>query len=173
MTCANCGAPMRLDRGKCLMVCDYCLSEANPPVDEDGVQIAGPTSHRCPTCGDNLADGLIERAPVLYCQACHGMLISIEKFLPLIEHLRALRDRPAAFLSQRGEEDAGRSLACPMCGQPMNTHPYGGGGNVNIETCETCSRIWLDRHELRRIVVAADPLPLYSKYDPDREFSSQ
>ena len=38
----------------------------------------------------------------------------------------------------------------------MIGHPYGGPGNVNIDTCERCSVIWLDRNELRRIALAPD-----------------
>jgi Zn-finger nucleic acid-binding protein len=47
----------------------------------------------------------------------------------------------------------------------MMGHPYGGPGNVNIDTCERCSVIWLDRNELRRIVLAPDRSSLYSKGD--------
>ena len=171
MTCVNCGAPMRLDRGKGLMVCDYCRSEAVPPVDEDGVQIIGETTHACPTCtGRNLANGLAEGVPLFYCQNCRGMLVGIDSFLPLVEHLRAMRDRPAQFLSRRSDADANRGLGCPVCNTKMIAHPYGGPGNVHLDTCERCDMIWLDASELRRIVVAADPKPLYSRYDPNREF---
>ena len=38
----------------------------------------------------------------------------------------------------------------------MDAHPYGGGGNVNVDSCETCGLIWLDGGELRRIVAAPD-----------------
>jgi len=174
MTCANCGANMRLDREKGLLVCDYCRTEATPPVGEDGVQIVGETKFACPVCtGRTVADGLIEGEPILYCQGCRGMLIPIEKFLPLTEHLRAMRDRPAQYLSPRSDKDADRSLVCPLCRKKMDANPYGGPGNVHVDTCEPCERIWLDGGELRRIVVAADPVPIYSKYDDDREAGSQ
>lgn len=163
---------MRLDRGKGLLVCDYCRTEAIPPIGEDGVQIVGESKHACPICdGHTLADGLIEGEPLLYCQNCHGMLILIDKFLPLVEHLRALRDRPAQYLSPRGERDANRGLACPLCREQMLAHPYGGPGNIHMDTCEPCGRLWLDASELRRVVVTSDPKPLYSSYDPDRQLS--
>jgi Zn-finger nucleic acid-binding protein len=38
----------------------------------------------------------------------------------------------------------------------MDTHPYGGPGNVIIDTCENCSVNWLDHGELQRIVRAPD-----------------
>jgi Zn-finger nucleic acid-binding protein len=155
---------MRLDRDRCLMVCDYCRSEAVPPVDEEGVQITGATSHSCPSCKSNLSEGLMERQPLLYCEKCHGVLIAMDKFLPLVEHLRALRDRPAVFLPAPAD-DLVRHFHCPLCGGSMDSHRYAGPGNVNIDTCEACSTIWLDRSELRRIVVAPDPRPVYSDYE--------
>jgi Zn-finger nucleic acid-binding protein len=156
---------MRLDRERGLLHCDYCRSEAMPPVGEDGVQILGGTAYSCPHCAAKLSDGLMERRPLLFCESCRGMLISMEHFLPLVEHLRALRAAPAPFLAPRGDHDAGRDLNCPLCRQSMHNHPYGGGGNVHIESCERCSAIWLDRAELQRIVVAPDPRPVYSNYD--------
>jgi Zn-finger nucleic acid-binding protein len=36
---------------------------------------------------------------------------------------------------------------------------------VNIDTCEPCSVLWLDRQELERIVMAPDHHPVYSSYD--------
>ena len=88
------------------MVCQYCRSEAVPPMDEDGVQILGESTKACPGCQSKLADGLMESQPLLYCEQCHGMLISMEKFLPLVEHLRAVRDSPAAFVSSRSMPSA-------------------------------------------------------------------
>jgi Zn-finger nucleic acid-binding protein len=43
----------------------------------------------------------------------------------------------------------------------MDTHLYGGGGNVIIDDCENCDLNWLDYGELDRIVRA-----------PDREYVS-
>jgi Zn-finger nucleic acid-binding protein len=162
---------MLLDRGKGMFLCNYCGSEAVPPMDDDGVQILSGTALPCPTCiQSRLADALMERQPLQYCPQCRGMLISLERFLPLVETLRGCQDRPAAYLSPRTNRDAGRTLACPLCEHAMQNHPYGGGGNVHIETCEACSMIWLDASELRRIVVAPDPRPVYSNYDAGSDF---
>jgi len=161
MTCPNCGAAMRLDRERTVMVCDYCQTEAAPPIDEDGVQIVSETSKACPGCGSKLSDGLIESDSLLYCAQCHGMLISMDTFVPLAEKLRAMRDRPATSLPPAGK-DAERILHCPLCNGAMDNHPYGGPGNINIDSCESCSMVWLDRGELRRITAAPDPQAAYS-----------
>ena len=41
-----------------------------------------------------------------------------------------------------------RVLTCPNCQQRMDTHPYFGGGNAVVDTCEGCGLIWLDAGEL-------------------------
>jgi Zn-finger nucleic acid-binding protein len=46
----------------------------------------------------------------------------------------------------------------------MEHHPYGGGGNVFLDTCESCSVNWLDRGELQRIVAAPDPRVAWPAY---------
>jgi Zn-finger nucleic acid-binding protein len=145
------------------MVCEYCGSEATPRIGEDGVQIVGESSKPCPVCKSRLSDGLIEAQPLLYCSHCHGMLLSMDKFLPLVQELRAAREGPAHFLAR--DADPGRILNCPLCSKEMDNHPYGGGGNVYIDSCEPCSVIWLDGGELRRIVMAPDREPLYLKYE--------
>jgi hypothetical protein len=84
------------------------------------------------------------------------MLVDMDDFQPLIAALRSHRDAPAAFLAPRSSSDADRTLKCPKCGAAMDDHPYGGGGNVNVDTCEACEAIWLDGGELRKIASAAD-----------------
>ena len=161
MTCENCGAPMRADRERGLFVCDYCESQAAPPVDDDGVVLLGKANENCPICTSTtspspLSIGSLESFNLLYCAHCRGMLIGMDDFQPLIAALRSHRDAPAAFQAPRGSTDADRTLQCPRCGAAMDDHPYGGGGNVNVDTCEACGAIWLDGGELRKIASAAD-----------------
>jgi Zn-finger nucleic acid-binding protein len=134
-------------------------------VNEDGIQVGAETTKACPACRTMLSDGMIQNTSVLYCTKCRGLLISIATFLPLVEFLRALRHPAEPEIRPRDNADADRTFACPMCGKTMIAHPYGGPGNVNIDTCEECSVIWLDRNELERIVMFPDHHPIYSRYD--------
>jgi Zn-finger nucleic acid-binding protein len=149
---------MRADRDRGLFVCDYCESQAVPPADDDGVLLLGSAQEKCPICTSTtcLSKGSLESFTLLYCAHCRGMLIDMDDFQPLIAALRSHRDAPAAFLAPRSSADADRSLKCPMCGAAMDNHPYGGGGNVNVDTCEACDVIWLDGGEVRKIASAAD-----------------
>jgi Zn-finger nucleic acid-binding protein len=149
---------MRLSIDQGLMICDYCGSQATPLTDEDGVLVLSPTTHNCPLCVIPLADASIESHQMLYCTRCHGMLLDMEKFLPLVEVLREHRYWSRSSQAPRGL-DAGRALRCPLCKHEMDNHPYGGGGNINVDSCEPCSVLWLDRGELSRVVAAPDRDP--------------
>jgi Zn-finger nucleic acid-binding protein len=158
MTCENCGASMRLSRDQGLMICDYCGSQIAPPADEEGVLVFGPTSRHCPACEILLADASLESNDLLYCTRCHGMLFEMEKFLPLLDVLREFRYWSRSSQAPR-QFDTSQTLHCPLCGLEMDRHLYGGGGNVNVDSCEPCGVLWLDRGELSRIVAAPDRDP--------------
>ncbi len=147
---------MRADRARGLFVCDYCLAAATPPIDDDGVMLLGQSAEKCPLCTAALSNAKLETFDLLYCEPCRGMLIAMDDFQPLVAALRIHRDGPAAFITTRDTADAGRRLTCPKCAAAMDNHPYGGGGNINIDSCETCEAVWLDRGELRKIVSAFD-----------------
>jgi Zn-finger nucleic acid-binding protein len=140
------------------MICDYCGSQSVPAADEDGVIVLDGTANSCPVCKTPLADASIESHAMLYCTRCHGMLLEMEKLLPLLEVLREYRYWSRSSQAPRAA-DAGRVLHCPLCKHEMDEHPYGGGGNVAVDSCEPCGVLWLDRGELSRIVAAPDRDP--------------
>jgi Zn-finger nucleic acid-binding protein len=167
MNCANCGAPARLDHERGLIVCEYCGSEAIPSTTEDGVQVLVPTDLRCPACDAALSEGRVEKRDLLYCETCKGILVDMDSFLPLVETLRLYHSGPSVALSRREDDALKLPRICPRCQGEMDHHPYGGGGNVFMDTCEKCSMNWLDKGELQRIVAAPDPghyAPVYSNY---------
>jgi Zn-finger nucleic acid-binding protein len=163
MRCEHCGAPLRVDPDRGLFVCDYCAGEFAPPPEADGVLVIGPSALLCSLCQTPLSDALLGSFSLKYCAACHGMLISMDDLAPLIDAIRSHRDRPSGYLPPRTSAEADRHLRCPQCGAPMDGHAYGGGGNVNVDSCETCSLIWLDQGELRKIAIAPDHEPVYLK----------
>jgi Zn-finger nucleic acid-binding protein len=93
------------------------------------------------------------------------MLLDMEKFLPLLNVLREYRYWSRS--SQARRDTADKVLNCPLCKREMDKHIYGGGGNVNVDSCESCNVLWLDRGELSRIVAAPDrdPQTLYLSYN--------
>lgn len=167
MTCANCGASARLDLERGLIVCDYCGTQAIPPVGDDGVQVLVETQFKCPACSAVLSQGRVAEFNLLYCSKCHGMLVAMEDFMALVGALRLYRSAPSTILPRDSESGARLPRICPRCSGEMDHHIYGGGGNVFLDSCETCSANWLDKGELQRIAGAPDPThysPVYSSY---------
>jgi Zn-finger nucleic acid-binding protein len=158
MNCPDCGAAMRLKDGAEAFVCDFCHAVYLPDANSDGVRVFGePAAAECPLCRVMLVHASVGGRRMLYCQHCHGMLIAMDFFPALLADLRAARDAPAAVRGQPEERDMDRRIECPQCGAIMDTHRYGGPGNVIVDTCERCQVIWLDYGELGRIVRAPDP----------------
>jgi Zn-finger nucleic acid-binding protein len=170
MMCENCGAPTRLARDQGLMICDYCCSQTAPPTDEEGVLVMDPTRHNCPICQVPLANASLESHDLLYCERCHGMLLDMEKLVPLLEILREHRYWSRSSRNPR-DADANRVLNCPQCQSAMDRHLYGGGGNMDVDSCEPCCVLWLDRGELSRMVAAPDrdPQAVYQVHDTAKD----
>jgi len=156
MNCENCGAATHLDRNRSVFICDYCGSEMIPPAGADGVQVLGETKLNCPACNGMLSDAALEFQPLLYCATCHGMLIGMDVFGGIIQALRSYQSTSPATAAPRNAATGKLPRICARCSKSMENHPYGGPGNVVIDTCEPCELNWLDKQELQRIVAAPD-----------------
>jgi len=148
---------MRVAPGKDYLICDYCGTTHFPNPNPNGVRVLGePTEYPCPRCTVPLVQATIAGAHVVYCSHCHGLLIEIDGFMAVLDYLRSRRERTESAAQQPGWHDLERHTTCPKCRGQMDTHLYGGPGNVIMDTCENCSVNWLDYGELQRIVRAGD-----------------
>jgi Zn-finger nucleic acid-binding protein len=169
VNCQNCGAPLRLDPGQNVMVCDYCQSQCAPPVDEHGVQITGETGFACAVCAKGLATARIELREVLYCTGCLGIAVSMDNFVGLIDDLRDHRTRASLLLAPEPAIGSNGGLHCPQCQRAMDHHAYGASevGEVMIDSCEACDQVWLDHGALRKLVLTVVPEPQTDEGDRD------
>jgi Zn-finger nucleic acid-binding protein len=152
---------MRLKADQECFTCD-CGSINVPDINADGVRVFDQLAElACPVCSTALTHAAAAGQRMLYCNVCHGMLISMGVFPVVIEDLKSQRASTAYNARPFDPRDLDRRLPCPKCGRQMDTHLYGGGGNVVIDDCENCGLNWLDYGELDRIVRA-----------PDREYVS-
>jgi Zn-finger nucleic acid-binding protein len=153
---------MRLEADKECLVCDYCGTVHFPEANPDGVRVLEePSPLHCPICDIALVHASVARQRMLYCGRCHGMLVGMDNFVAMVHNVRARHEISGEPSHQPDWTEMDRRIKCPQCSEQMDTHPYGGGGNVIIEDCEHCSLNWLDYGELERIVQA-----------PDREYAS-
>ena len=154
MNCPSCGAPLPLDPDEASLTCAYCKSIYFGQQDEEGVRVLDQAEgESCPVCQVPLMHAALRQERLRYCTRCRGMLIPMAAFLALVEELRAgseghLPPRPA------DPKELARMLDCPACHRPMETHFYGGPGNVVISDCSPCCLNWLDHGKLMRIVRA-------------------
>ncbi len=149
---------MRLEEDQDCWVCDYCRNIYFPEKNDDGVRVLGePSRLACPVCQVALLTAAIEHQRLLYCDRCRGMLISMNVLPGLVEALRAQAPDGAALVPRAADPNALRRHSdCPQCHRPMDTHLYGGPGNVVIDSCSVCYLNWLDTGELWRMVRAPD-----------------
>ena len=151
--CVNCGAPMLVDKTRGGLVCTHCGSlEPLPPLIRE-IEIGDAAGMACPNCGGALASARLDGNPLLVCAQCTGMLIAMPDFVSVIDAARAHEDQHGVVLP-RDQKPGDRTLTCPRCHQSMDSHFYGGPGNLVIDTCERCQLNWLDAGELRRIARA-------------------
>ena len=147
---------MELNPDRGCWVCPYCASEWAPETEVDGVRVLAVSSLDCPLCVVKLSQARMLDYGLFYCQTCQGMLIQMGDLVPLTEDLRASRGAPAYVGRPPDPKALDRQIRCPQCRETMDTHLYGGPGNVIMDTCEPCEVHWLDRGELRRIALAPD-----------------
>jgi Zn-finger nucleic acid-binding protein len=139
-----------------LLICDHCGSQQDAPAILEDLELLGETAQNCPVCSTPLSRSRLHGHPLLCCAGCAGLLIEMNRFVTIVDAVRA-NDVGAFRTSMPRRQNPGeRTLTCPSCGQPFLSHQYGGAGNVVIDTCSTCLVNWLDQGELRRIALAPD-----------------
>jgi len=157
MNCPSCGAPMRLESGRECLTCDYCRNVYFPEKNDDGVRVLGePAAEACPVYGIPLMQAALSGQRLCYCTRCRGMLIGMDVFVALVQELRSRADFVAAVPHAPDPRDLQRKHDCPNCHLRMDTHYYGGPGNIVIDDCSPCRLNWLDHGELDRITQAPD-----------------
>ena len=154
--CRNCGAPLRIIRDKGLLMCEHCGSEQEGPAIPEELEFLGEASQACPICSTPLWESRLHGQPLLCCPTCGGLLIAMNLFVMVIDAVRAYDVGAFRSSAPSRQKPGERTLNCPSCGQPFDSHHYGGPGNVVIDTCSRCLVNWLDQGELRRIALAPD-----------------
>ena len=118
----------------------------------DGVVVVGEKIEAiCPSCRAPLLSAQIEEETVACCGQCGGFLAEMESFRVIVAKRRSCHSSGEKCTEPFDPAELERVLSCPRCKQPMDTHPYFGGGNVVVNTCERCSVIWLEAGKLALI----------------------
>jgi len=156
MNCPSCGAPLRLEGHEEGLACDYCKSVYYAEKNDQGVRVLDDTAEECcPVCTIPLRHAIFARERIRYCTRCRGMLVEMERFGVLLQELKG-QTLGTAVPQPPDARELERRICCPRCHEPMDTHYYGGPGNIVIDDCSHCFLDWLDDGEVIRIVRAPD-----------------
>jgi Zn-finger nucleic acid-binding protein len=132
--------------------CAHCGSFHFPTETGDGVHIVGDLAGMdCPVCGLALCTGLVGGKSAAYCGNCRGCALGMDDFYAVVERRRAHHNEHDHVPVPFDPEELRRVIHCPRCRHGMDAHPYYGGGNVVVDTCERCGLIWLDAGKLALI----------------------
>ncbi len=154
MNCPGCGAPLPFQPTGDALQCGYCGSVYIPSASDDGLRLfAESPAEPCPVCGVPLTHASLAGAALRACTRCHGLLIPMDAFEPLLSALAA-QPGPPQIQPPADPTQLDRRLACPHCHQSMDTHFYAGPGNVILSDCERCRLNWLDHGKLQRLARA-------------------
>lgn len=176
MNCHSCGAPMKFDHEKIYFSCEYCTSLFFPEESLDGIRATDEeTNLSCPVCALPLVIAYAGKTRLFNCQKCRGVLVEQAIFLPLIHYIRSKSKGPPIHPPPLRLEELKRKVFCPRCRNPMDTHPYGGPGNIVIDNCPRCQLNWLDHNELHRITRSPDRTmdEIYRQIGQEKLFGAQ
>ena len=148
MNCPGCGAAMQIAGNRRHFRCDHCGNFHFPEETGDGVAPLGePAGCDCPVCRVPLQKALIDGEPVATASAAAASWPAPRRSaasLPSRKH-----HGPHERITEPFDPaDLRRGLSCPGCHKRMEAHPYFGGGNAVVDTCDRCNLIWLDAGEL-------------------------
>jgi Zn-finger nucleic acid-binding protein len=149
MICPDCDVAMQSVGNHPHFHCLQCGAFHFPEETGDGVTVVGDSvGAACPVCRLPLQSTLLEKETVCYCDRCHGFLTPIDSFGRIVWSRRARHSPNEQRTAPFDPAELRRVLKCPDCGERMDAHPYSGGGNAVVDTCESCNLIWLDAGEL-------------------------
>jgi Zn-finger nucleic acid-binding protein len=135
--------------GRAYFRCQYCYTFEFPQTAEDGVvELSESSDLHCPVCERGLASAAMEGHTVNFCGQCRGVLTTNALFSQIVSNRRAKNVATTPAPQPLTSSDFQRRLRCPQCERTMDTHPYGGGGAVVVDTCPRCHLIWLDAGEI-------------------------
>lgn len=157
--CASCGAAREFDRARLLFTCRHCgMAEPVPP-NLQAFDLLEPSALECPSCARGLVNATAGGRALHVCVGCQGALVPMASLGAVVALIRFFEGQPLETLPPRQQQPADRLLLCPSCRQVMDSHLYGGPGNLVMDSCSHCELNWLDAGELRRIALAPDSRP--------------
>src|SRR5947209_5669277 len=125
----------------------------------------------CPRCRTALRPATYEGANVETCPDCRGEWLGPDDLKHIVdtreltwdpEALRTVQEAPP-FRRTAGPD--GERLACPACGEAMESFNYAGDSGIFLDKCRQCGGIWLDGGELEQVQLVVEAADAASEAD--------
>lgn len=111
------------------------------------------TDTKCPRCNTPLSAGTYASARVFRCDNCAGIALGQASILPVLEKLAVVMYESVSInYSAPIIEDTTPVLSCPECHSQMERHGYMGSKQLMMDSCPSCTLVWLDPGELSTMV---------------------
>lgn len=107
----------------------------------------------CPDCKKNLEKVLLSGVEADYCPKCLGLWFEEEE----LRWAKDNKDQDLKWLDVDLWKDSGKfkisqgRKLCPSDRLPLYETAYGGSG-IQVDVCNICSGVWLDRGEFKKII---------------------
>lgn len=149
MNCPNCGAALETVPNRTHLRCGHCDSIHFPESTGEGIVLLDRQhGFDCPRCNHAFSAAALGGDTVGYCEKCRGILLSGEHFALVVARRREANPVRTGHVEPIDPVEFRRVTKCPKCGNRMDTHTYGAGGNAVIDSCVRCALVWLDAGEL-------------------------
>ena len=104
---------------------------------------------KCPRDDQELQEGSFHDVPILLCSGCRGVLIKQTSLYPLLLQMAKELSKDISFDSElEPVPDKGGGIDCPNCNASMENYGYMGGREIMIDSCNQCTKLWIDTAEL-------------------------
>ena len=106
---------------------------------------------KCPACDSFLVHDEASEFGFWRCPKCGGLWMPFGVLEELISHEEGLWEEAEEVRKVKEETVGEGKRICPEDGAVLRAIPYREDAKVRVDECPTCSGIWLDAGELRKI----------------------
>ena len=110
----------------------------------------------CPGCGAALYEVVANETTILSCLSCGGLAASRAQVETMLTRRWGETARSAAR-ARAAASRAGRTPACPRCGNGMEAATLGPPFRLRVDWCARCDLVWFGRDELAALGLSAEP----------------
>lgn len=126
---------------------------------------------RCPKCKTQAEPVEYEGVQVYNCGGCGGYWMSPQRLKVIVERRDQVLPEPVrqAMMDMADAHNTVERLTCFTCARPMKREQFRDWNDIQLDYCQHCNGIWLDRGELEKCQIYWE----YAQDNPSAEYNEQ